>query len=445
MKKSRTTARRKTAGRKVRKVVRAKTVARNKPVAADRTIITPPAKSSAKKILLVDDDAVILAVYGKRLALSGFTVTTAADGLKALDALRADKPDLVVLDMMMPKLSGVEVLKFIRAQPDLSPIPVAIFTSAFLDELAQAAVEIGVQQTVIKAECTPTKLITVVNELLAGNTSTVAKSPSAPATSVLKQTEGKLEAAELISSDRARLDFLKEAPAMMSALRELYQAFRKSPDLAARATRLDAFYRKVHDVTALAGLARFDHIALLGGVFEALLFELDRTPDLMTPSNLRTIAMTLDYIGVLFTTARDTPVNEPLLSQVLVVDDDAVTNHAAILALRRAHLHAYAVENPLVALELLAETHYDLILLDIEMPDMNGFDFCQKVRALPGYEKTPVIYVTIHTDFESRAKVVLSGGDDLIAKPFLPIELAVKAVMNLIKSRLSAPTSTVKA
>ena len=192
MKKSRTTARRKTAGRKVRKVVRAKTVARSKPVAAERTIITPPAKSSAKKILLVDDDAVILAVYGKRLALSGFTVTTAADGLKALDALRADKPDLVVLDMMMPKLSGVEVLKFIRAQPDLSPIPVAIFTSAFLDELAQAAVEIGVQQTVIKAECTPTKLITVVNELLAGNTSTVAKSPSAPATSVLKQTEGKL-------------------------------------------------------------------------------------------------------------------------------------------------------------------------------------------------------------------------------------------------------------
>ena len=443
MKKSRTTARPKAAEKKTRRTAPARTTAPAKTVTPAPAIA--PAKPPPKKILLVDDDAVILAVYGKRLAQHGFAVTTAADGLKALEALRVGKPDLVVLDMMMPKLSGVEVLKFIRAHPDLSSLPVAIFTNAFLDELAQAAIEIGVQQTVIKAECTPAKLITVVNELLAGDMGTVAKSVSAPAAGDMKQTERKPEAAEFISSDKARLDFLKDAPAMMAALRELYQAFRKSPDLAARATRLDAFYRKVHDVTALAGLARFDHIAMLGGVFEALLFELDRTPDLMTPSNLRTITMTLDYLGVLFATARDTPINEPLVSQVLVVDDDAVTNRAAIFALRRAHLQAYAVENPLVALELLAETHYDLVLLDIEMPDMNGFDFCQKLRDLPGYEKTPVIYVTIHTDFESRARGVLSGGDDLIAKPFLPIELAVKAVMNLIKSRLPAPVSMKKA
>ncbi|MGA3284355.1 MAG: response regulator [Verrucomicrobiota bacterium] len=435
MKKSRTTARPKAPKKKTRTIARSKA-----PRKITRT--TAPAKPPPKKILLVDDDAVILAVYGKRLAQYGFAVTTAADGLKALDALRADQPDLVVLDMIMPKLSGVEVLKFIRSQPNLSLIPVAIFTNAFLDELAQAAIEIGVQRTVIKAECTPAKLIAIANELLAGDTSAAVKFPSAPAPSDLRQAERALEAAELISSDKARLDFLRDAPATVAALRELYQAFRKSPDLTARATRLDAFYRKVHDVTALAGLARFDHIALLGGVFEALLFELERTPDLITPSNLRTIAMTLDYLGVLFATARDTSVDEPLVCQVLVVDDDAVTNRAAIFALRRARLETRAVENPLVALRLLAEAHYDLVLLDIEMPEMSGFEFCQKLRALPGYQKTPVIYVTIHSDFESRAKGVLSGGDDLIAKPFLPIELAVKAVMNLIKSRLPAPVST---
>jgi DNA-binding response OmpR family regulator len=137
-------------------------------------------------------------------------------------------------------------------------------------------------------------------------------------------------------------------------------------------------------------------------------------------------------------------VDEPLASRVMVVDDDAVTNRAAIFALRRAHLQTSAVENPVVALKLLAETQYDLILLDIEMPEMNGFDFCQRLRALPGYQKTPVIYVTIHSDFESRAKGVLSGGDDLIAKPFLPIELAVKVVMNLIKNRLPATASAAK-
>jgi DNA-binding response OmpR family regulator len=429
MKKTRTTARAKAPQKKTKMTAPAKPAA--------------PAKTP-RKILLVDDDAVILAVYGKRLAQYGFAVTTAEDGLKALDALRADKPDLVVLDMIMPKLSGVEVLKFIRAQPGLSSIPVAIFTNAFLDELAQAAVEIGVQQTVIKAECTPAKLIAVANELLARDTGAVSKLPSAPLPSGLQQAESKLEAAELVSSGKARQEFLKDAPAMIATLRELYQSFRKSPDLTARAVRLDAFYRKVHDVTALTGLARYHHISLLSGVFAALLFELGRTPDLITPSSLRTVAMTLDFLGVLFAGAHDASTDEPLVCRVLVVDDDVVTNRAAMFALQRAYLQARTVENPLMALEMLEETHYDLVLLDIEMPDMNGFDFCRKLRTLPGYERTPVIYVTIHNDFESRAKGVLSGGDDLIAKPFLPIELAVKAVMNLIKSRRPARAPAVK-
>jgi CheY-like chemotaxis protein len=255
------------------------------------------------------------------------------------------------------------------------------------------------------------------------------------------QAERELEAGEAGASARSRLDFLKDAPALIAELRELYQSFRKSPDLAERAERLDALYRKVHYVTAITGLARCHHIALLSGVFEALLFELQRTPDLITPSGLRTMAMTLDFLGVLFATARESSADEPLVSQVLVVDDDAVTNRAAIFALQRAHLQARAVEDPLVALKLLAETRFDLILLDIEMPQIDGFEFCRQVRSIPGYERTPVIYVTIHSDFESRAKGVLSGGDDLIAKPFLPIELAVKAVMHLVKRHVQTPAT----
>ena len=431
MKKSRTTPRPKAQPKKAQPITPAKAMV--------------PARSSPKKILLVDDDAVILAVYGKKLAQSGFAVITAADGQKALDALRTDRPDLVVLDMMMPKLSGVEVLKFIRSQPALSSVPVAIFTNAFMDELAQASVEIGVQQTVIKAECTPAKLIVIANELLTGERSAVVNVPSVPTPQDLRQAERELEAAGMVSSGRARQDFLRDAPAMITVLRELYQSFRKSPDLEARATRLDAFYRKVHEVTAITGLAHYHRISLLSGVFEALLFELGRTPDLMTPSCLRTIAMTVDFLGVLFARANDASTDEPLVCRVLVVDDDLVTNRAATFALQRAFLQARSEDNPLTALKLLAETRYDLILLDIEMPEINGFDFCRRLRALPGYAKTPVIYVTIHSDFESRAKGVLSGGDDLIAKPFLPIELAVKAVMNLIKSHLPGPVPPAQA
>jgi len=73
------------------------------------------------------------------------------------------------------------------------------------------------------------------------------------------------------------------------------------------------------------------------------------------------------------------------------------------------------------------------VLLDIAMPGMDGFELCQRLRKLPGYQKTPVLYVTANDDFENRAKGVLSGGDDLISKPVFPMDLAVKAVALLLK------------
>ena len=60
---------------------------------------------------------------------------------------------------------------------------------------------------------------------------------------------------------------------------------------------------------------------------------------------------------------------------------------------------------------------------------MNGFELCTKLRTLPAYKKTPVVFVTSLNDFESRANSTMSGGNDFIAKPFLFIELAVKALV----------------
>jgi twitching motility two-component system response regulator PilG len=79
-----------------------------------------------------------------------------------------------------------------------------------------------------------------------------------------------------------------------------------------------------------------------------------------------------------------------------------------------------------------------LILLDISMPQLDGFQLCSELRKLPAHEKTPVIFVTCHSDFESRSRGILSGGNDLIAKPILAVELAVKAVTHLLRRGLPA-------
>ena len=388
-----------------------------------------------KKILFVDDDATIREIYRVKFQNAGYAVETAEDGLAATSRLRAEKPDLVVLDLMMPKLSGVDVLKFIRTQPQLESTPVVLFTNSFMGDLAEAANGIGFQRAINKAQCTPDTLVNAVNEIFAGMQQSAATAGPG--------TEPPMGGASSASSKQTevRQHFLDHAPATLATLRTHYQDFARGTDLAKRAMCLDALYRKVHFVTALAGLAGCHHIALHCGAFEALLFELQARPTQIDPSAMNTIAVSVDFLEVLFENAATDSSDKPLPARVLIVDDDPLSNHLASAALHRAHLTPRATEDPLMGMELLQRTVYDLVLLDIEMPHMTGFDLCRKLRSFPGYARTPVIYVTAHSDFESRARSVISGGNDLIAKPIFPIELAVKAVTHLVKSRLPATSA----
>ncbi|MHB8524095.1 MAG: response regulator, partial [Limisphaerales bacterium] len=74
--------------------------------------------------------------------------------------------------------------------------------------------------------------------------------------------------------------------------------------------------------------------------------------------------------------------------------------------------------------------------LDIAMPGMDGFELCTRLRALPTNQQTPVVFLTGVADFENRAQSILRGGNDLMAKPFLPAELIVKALTHIYKSQL---------
>jgi two-component system chemotaxis response regulator CheY len=121
-----------------------------------------------KTILFVDDDAVIVQVYRARLLREGFDVEVAQDGLTAMKLLMAEKPDLVVLDLMMPKFSGADVLKFIRAEPALKSTPVIILSNAYMTDLARQAADAGAELALLKSNCTPAQLLDAINKLLTG-------------------------------------------------------------------------------------------------------------------------------------------------------------------------------------------------------------------------------------------------------------------------------------
>jgi PleD family two-component response regulator len=196
-------------------------------------------------------------------------------------------------------------------------------------------------------------------------------------------------------------------------------------------------YKRIHAFTSNAGITGMVSLAQMSDALEALLKELAEKPKNINASTLRTVASAVDFLGTL--SARDIHPDEQArpAPRVLVVDDEAISRRAVTYALERAKLKPIAVESSQAAYNLLIETKFDLVFLDVDMPGMNGFELCSKLRMLPPHKTTPVVFVTSLNDLESRANSTMSGGNDFIAKPFLFLELTVKALVYLLRARFA--------
>ena len=120
------------------------------------------------KILAVDDERHIVRLIQVNLERAGFQVITAFDGPEALKKVEADKPDLVVLDVMMPKMDGFEVLKRLQANPETRDIPVIMLTAKAQDADVFRGWSSGVSAYLTKP-FNPLELITFVKRIFSGH------------------------------------------------------------------------------------------------------------------------------------------------------------------------------------------------------------------------------------------------------------------------------------
>lgn len=119
-----------------------------------------------KSILLIDDDQFVTTLYRAKLQSEGFIVDAAHSGNEALEKLGQNRPDAIVLDLNMPGISGVELLKAIRDVPLWRHIPVIVFSSGYIQTLVNEAAKLGVYKFFAKAQCPPKMLISEIKELL---------------------------------------------------------------------------------------------------------------------------------------------------------------------------------------------------------------------------------------------------------------------------------------
>lgn len=134
----------------------------------------------AKSILYVEDDLVTRAAYQRFLEQAGFQVRTAADGIQALNLLRQHEPDLILLDLLLPKLDGEEVLKFIYSVPELRKIPVIILSTNTTVSLCNEAVVAQADEHLLKHDTSCRTLLETIRRVL--KTAELTKSSPAGAT-----------------------------------------------------------------------------------------------------------------------------------------------------------------------------------------------------------------------------------------------------------------------
>lgn len=512
-----------------------------------------------KKILIVEDDLIVRSIYRRKFEMSGYKVETAEEGSAALNLMPTFKPDLVQVDIMLPGIDGVEVIRQIRSWPDFKGLPILVLSSFYRPDLAKEAWKAGATKCVSKMDCTPNLALELIEQLLSGEagfaprfgTIPLAKGaldvpptpPPAPApsktTMVPKPSAPKMpvppsvprltvkldlppkplistgapavsspspdpEAAEPAPSGAPRLkvaldlppskgtqptrptfaekapsiqngattapapspaatsgssaldaalsgvpgsgpdfraeirqEFLKRAPLIQTELRERVDTLLRSKSTSEQLNLLRDVESSASSLASLAGITGFGRIAHLSGALDALIKELHKKPAQMTASVLRTIAHAADCMNLQLREVNRT--NQQDLPQsvlILVVDDEPIARKTISVALGKGNLRCVAMEDPRGALAILRENPFDLVFLDAEMPGLSGFELCAELRKMPTNKTTPVIFVTSLTKFEVRAQSSLSGGNDLIAKPFLMMELAVKALTYLLKPRV---------
>jgi CheY-like chemotaxis protein len=122
------------------------------------------------RVLIIEDDMLLSRMYMTIFLSNKYDVEIATNGQEGLDKARDTKPTLILLDIMMPKLNGIEVLRKLKNDPEVKDIPVVVLTNLAGNQDIQTALELGAVRYIIKSEQKPKQVEEIVREILVGYT-----------------------------------------------------------------------------------------------------------------------------------------------------------------------------------------------------------------------------------------------------------------------------------
>jgi CheY-like chemotaxis protein len=366
------------------------------------------------KILFIEDDSILARVYTKAMESAGLEVTHAADGEAGLAILQVMRPDLILLDLMLPRISGMDLLRIIRGSEGFGETPVIVFSSAFRSDMVEQVERLGATRVLSKSEFVPKQVIAFIRELLPG---------------VRGQGEGAGADPAFIATEAARI------PQLLRTAGQSLQELNRNPAFDRHSIRLRSLKDIVNELKQVAVVLGRGRAAYLCEALDLLLGETSSRSAQFSVSLLRTLTQAVDFLPEVFE-ARGEPEGAGLPTfRLLIVDDDSISRCGIQLALGKIKQSAVECASAAEALARCATEKFDLIFLDVELPEMDGFEVCACLRREGVNQEVPIIFVTQHAGLQHRAQASMSGGTDYLTKPFHFLELAVKTLLHLLRCK----------
>lgn len=371
---------------------------------------------SSKRILIIHEDRLLTNLFREKLEGSGFAVDTVRSLEQVPKLMDSKRPDLVLIDVVLREGGTIDFIKSLRQDGTTMELPVLIFPTN-LRALASEALQAGA-----------TKIIASSNNLIGSIIDTAKVTLGMPGLGASLDTL-------LFQADESWMSMVfSSASEQLNLMRHCLPGLvTQPPDTGA----VRNIWTLIHNFADRASLLRHKALHRMASVLDTLLCDINEMPEQLTPGCLKTLGHAIDFLSVLSDQTNLTRTEEPSSARVLVVDDESSAQMMIKSAMELAGIRCESASSPTEALDRVRDKEWDLIFLDIGMPEMNGFDLCTRVRAYDTHKRTPIVFLTGLASFHNKAQASLSGGNDFLAKPFNVAELGVKALTWILRKQLN--------
>jgi diguanylate cyclase (GGDEF)-like protein len=399
------------------------------------------------KILLVEDDNITTELLVTALTNQYYTVDVANDGQMAWQMLELYIYDLILLDVILPNLDGISICRQLRTQGNQIPILILTGDNTAINRVN--GLDAGADDYVTK----PFDL----NELLA-RIRALLRRGNLTLPQVLRWGELRLDPnkcqvtwnhqnVHLTPKEYGLLElFLRHNHRVFScnALIEHLWSFEEIPSEDTVRSHLKGLRTKLRK----AGVTP-EPIETVYGMGYRLKPPQEEDSQ-QVQSNLKqqesertnSLQLTRENIGEIPNALLEDPVSplQPAVikttGKVLVVDEDTEVLNAIAVLLESRNLQVVTLNNSASFWDVLAAEQPDLLVMDIEIPAVNGFDICQSLRNDPLWRNLPILLLTVNIDAQTIHRVFAAGADDLVCKPIVGPELVSRVLNRLERIRL---------